>query len=262
MGSALLEITHLSKRFGGIQAVEDVSLTIPEHRVFAIIGPNGSGKTTIFNLISGMIPTDEGDVRFRGESLSGKSPVSVAALGIIRTYQNVRVFKNMTVAENVMAGFYVRTRSSATSAIFTTPSVRRERRWVKDRTTTLLQEWGLLHAASTRAGALPYGDQRRVEIVRALAAEPVVLMLDEPAAGLNNAESEQLVELLQRLRDRSITVILIEHDMRVIRQMSDIIAVLNFGKCITVGTPEEVMNNPLVIEAYLGTKGRGGLVGR
>jgi ABC-type branched-subunit amino acid transport system ATPase component len=249
----VLECEQVSRTFGGLDAVDDVSLTVAEGEIFGLIGPNGAGKTTLFNIITGLLPPTGGRVRFRGEDLSGLGPDRVAARGIARTFQNIRLFREMTALENVSVGQHLRTRTTLLEAVVAARSYRVEEARVRSRGRALLDLVALGHRAEERARHLPYGDQRRLEIARALASEPRLLLLDEPAAGMNPAETQALMALIGRLRrEMGLTILLIEHDMKLVMGVCDRIAVLNFGKKIAQGPPEEVRRDPGVVTAYLG----------
>jgi len=245
----LLETTALTKRFGGVVAVNAVELAVAEGQVFGLIGPNGAGKTTLINLISGHFRADGGAIRFAGSDVTGLRPDQLARRGIARTFQAIRLFKGLTVLENVLVGRYVRTRSDALASLVPFRDAAAAER---ERSRLLLERIGLARRADALAGELAYGDQRRLEIARALASEPRLLILDEPAAGMNPTESVTLREMLRELAAEGITIILIEHDVRLVMGASARVAVLNFGRKIAEGTPAEVQADSAVREAYLG----------
>jgi branched-chain amino acid transport system ATP-binding protein len=249
----LLIIDTLNKRFGGLAAVHDVSFNVGAGEIVSMIGPNGAGKTTAFNCITGLYPLTSGAVLFDGNLISGLPPHRVTKLGIARTFQNIRLFSYMTAVDNVMVGEHCRMRAKVWDSMLHTPLMRREERTVEARALELLRQVGLEPFADTYARNLPYGLQRRLEIARALASRPRLLLLDEPAAGLNPQEKVELMQLISELRAGGLTIFLIEHDMRVVMEISDRIVVLDHGERIAEGAPAEVRNNSRVIEAYLGT---------
>ena len=253
---ALLEITGLSQTFGGLKALEDLDFSIDSHEIVSVIGPNGAGKTTFFNTISGMIPPDEGRIVFDGLDLAGLEPYRITALGIARTFQNVRLFPNMTVRENVMVAQHCRTRSGIIRSILKTPSMRREEAEIRERAEDILSFFGsrlVGYRFDQPAFVLSYANRRRLEIARAMGTLPRLLLLDEPTAGMNPRETQELTGLIGRLRsERELTIVLIEHDMKVVRNVSDRVVVLDHGRKIAEGSYADVSTDENVIEAYLG----------
>jgi branched-chain amino acid transport system ATP-binding protein len=248
----ILQLDHVSKRFGGLLAVDDVSFNVAKGEVFALIGPNGAGKTTLFNCITGIFSPTEGRVVFEGRDVAGHKPHDVAELGIARTFQNIRLFGYMSALDNVRVGQHVRMRAKLWDALLKTPKERREELRVTERARELLDFVGIGRHGDSYARNLAYGQQRRLEIARALATEPRLLLLDEPAAGFTPQEKVELMQLVEKILGQGITFFLIEHDMKVVMGASRRIAVLDHGEKIAEGTPDEIRNNRKVIEAYLG----------
>jgi len=248
----LLEAQGLTKSFGGVTAIADLDFAVPEGLVYAVFGPNGAGKTTLFNLLSGLYCPDEGEVRFDGVVLSQRAPHQIARLGLSRTFQNLQIFFNMSVLENVMVGCHGRGRSGLTGALLRLPSLRREEREIRAWARAALDDCDLGDLSGRPASALPYGALKRLEIARALAARPRLLLLDEPAAGLNDTETRAMGALIGRLRDQGITILLVEHHMGLVMAVADRILVLDYGSRLAEGTPAAIRANPQVIAAYLG----------
>lgn len=251
--SHLLDVKDLSMRFGGLLAVDSVNLELSEKQILAIIGPNGAGKTTVFNCISGFYTPTSGNVLLQGQSIAGLGSHTVARKGVVRTFQNVRLFKRMTALENLLVAQHQKNRASVLAGLFNTPSFRRQEAEAMERSLHWLDYMGLREFANREAGNLAYGHQRRLEIARCMITAPKVLMLDEPAAGLNPQEKIDLQNLIRQLRDQyGVAILLIEHDMGLVMGVSERITVMEYGKPIAHGTPEEIRNNERVIKAYLG----------
>ncbi|WP_101048629.1 ABC transporter ATP-binding protein [Macromonas nakdongensis] len=255
MSETILKVAGVSKRFGGLQALSDVGIQIQRGQVYGLIGPNGAGKTTFFNVLTGLYTPDGGSFELGGKPYKPTAVHEVAKAGIARTFQNIRLFAEMTALENVMVGRHVRTSSGLVGAVLRTPAFKREEREIADRAMELLEYVGIAKYADYKSRTLSYGDQRRLEIARALATDPKLIALDEPAAGMNATEKVLLRELIDRIRNDNRTILIIEHDVKLVMGLCDRLTVLDYGKQLAEGTPAEVMKNEKVIEAYLGTGG-------
>lgn len=250
---ALLELKNVSKVFGGLTAVGNLDLSVEEHQIAALIGPNGAGKTTVFNMITGAYKVSDGDIMFDGKSISGLKPHIIVEKGIARTFQNIRLFKKETVLENVMTGFHTKTKNGMFNIVYNPIRSRREEAEIREKSIEILRFLGLEELKDLEARNIPYGTQRLLEIGRALATSPKLLLLDEPAAGMNSTEKQELMRTIRRIRDEyHLAVLLVEHDMELVMGISENITVVNFGRRIANGTAAEVQSNEAVIEAYLG----------
>ena len=247
-----MELKGVTKQFGGLTAVSEVDLKIEKNQICSLIGPNGAGKTTVFNIITGVYQVTKGDIFFEGRSICGCAPYKIVDMGIARTYQNIRLFKKMTAVENVMTGFHCRSRAGLFNIIYNRRKMLEEDRNIRKKSEELLEYLKIADLKDELASSLPYGHQRLLEIARAMATQPKILLLDEPAAGMNDSETEVLRQLIGKIRDLGITVVVIEHAMELMMNICDRLVVLNFGKKIAEGTPQEIQNNEAVIEAYLG----------
>ena len=248
----LLDVARLNRRFGGVHAVNNVSFSVEAGTIKGLIGPNGAGKTTLFNLISGTIPSDSGDVLFDGQPIRNLPPHQIAKRGMFRTFQNIKLFANMTVLENVMMGRHTNSRAGFAAGIFNLPRTWTEERQIRERALAMLDLLGIAHLANMDAQSLAFGQQRHVEMARALAGEPKLLLLDEPAAGLNMHETDRLGELISKIKGMGITILLVEHDMSLVMTICDELVALSFGQIIAQGKPREIQKHPEVIRVYLG----------
>ncbi|HAV42587.1 TPA: high-affinity branched-chain amino acid ABC transporter ATP-binding protein LivG [bacterium] len=249
----MLRIDHLYKSFGGISAVKDFNLHIKKGVIFSIIGPNGAGKTTLFNLITGLYSPDRGDIQLEGRDVTGLPPHLIAKMGISRTFQNIRLFENLTVLDNIRVGFHLKQNYRLSGVILNSKAYKKEEEEIKERTHYLLKGFKMEGYQDNLASSLPYGEQRKLEIIRALATNPKLLLLDEPGAGMNHKEQEEITNFIRWIRDEfELTILLIEHQMKVVMNISEKVIVMDFGETIAMGKPQEIQNNPRVIEAYLG----------
>ena len=246
-------MTQLNRRFGGLHAIDNVSFTVAAGMIKGLIGPNGAGKTTLFNLISGMLKSDSGTILFNGQPIQHLAPHKIAAYGIFRTFQNIKLFAKMTVLENVMIGRHTKSKAGMAAGLFNLPRTWQEEKQIRAQALAMLDLLGIVHLAHVDAQSLAFGQQRHVELARALAGEPTLLLLDEPAAGLNIHETEQLGELIQKIKRLGITILLVEHDMSLVMTVCDELVVLSFGQMIADGKPREIQRHPEVIRVYLGS---------
>ena len=248
----VVKVQQLVKRFGGLMAVDTVDFSVETGQIKSLIGPNGAGKTTIFNMLAGTFPPSSGSISFKGENITGRKPHSIAALGIARTFQNVKIFKNMTALENVMLARHCRTKTGFLGASFRLPSAVREEKEIRAFAMKELEFVGLAERAGSPSASMAFGEQKILEVARAMATDPALILLDEPAAGLNTRETAEMAGLIRRIRDRGVTVLLVEHDMSLVMEISDLVLVLDHGRKIIEGPPGEVQNDPEVIRIYLG----------
>ena len=253
MSDFILEIKHVSKFFHGLVAIDDLSMKVKKGQIYGIIGPNGAGKTTLFNCITGLYTPEKGDIIWEGKKINGIAPYKIAELGILRTFQTIRLFSEMSVAENIMSGRHIKSKQKWYNGIIHTPAMIRDEKYNWEKVGELMDFFELSKYATTPAGDLSYGLQRRIEMARALAADPKLLILDEPAAGLNENETIKLAKTIRNVRDKGVTILMIEHDMDMVMNLCEYITVINFGAKISEGKPSFVQDDPVVVEAYIGS---------
>lgn len=253
MSEYLLEISHVSKYFQGLVAINDLSMKVKKGQIYGIIGPNGAGKTTLFNCITGIYTPEKGQILWKGKEIKGTPPHKIASLGILRTFQTIRLFKEMSVAENIMSGRHIKSKQRWYNGLIHTPAYYKDERANWERVGELMEFFKLSEYATLPAGDLSYGVQRKIEMARALAADPELLILDEPAAGLNENETFELTQTIRKIRESGVTVMMIEHDMEMVMSLTEYITVINFGAKISEGEPKYVQDDPVVVEAYIGS---------